>query len=320
MNTEKDSESGTARNGSTGAEQSTGTLDSTAIQAELNRLQRQAFTVGGGGRGKGTVYGAMGRDAKSATKNIKGFNGQVVQTERRLKGVSKGSVNGKTYRAIGDSAKQSTKAMKGFGQQTLDVTKKVIQFGAVTAIIRGVTSGMADMVQNVFELDASLTEFKKVSDLSAKGLEKYTEEAYKAGRETARTGTEMIDAATQFKKMGYTEEQSLQLATTATMFQNIADAEISAGDAALFINSQLKAFNFSAEESQHVIGAVNEVANQFAVGTNDLQLALSKTASAMGGFGNSYEQTIGIITAGTEIMVGQPSKVNLIAPTMQKCA
>lgn len=29
----------------------------------------------------------------------------------------------------------------------------------------------------------------------------------------------------------------------------------------------------------------------------------------MGGFGNSFEQTIGIITAGTEIMVGQPSKV-----------
>lgn len=40
-----------------------------------------------------------------------------------------------------------------------------------------------------------------------------------------------------------------------------------------------------------------------------MQLALSKTSSAMGGFGNSFEQTIGIITAGTEIMVGQPSKV-----------
>lgn len=100
------------------------------------------------------------------------------------------------------------------------------------------------------------------------------------------------------------------------MFQNIADAEISAGDAALFINSQLKGFNkeFSkfgskGEASMHVIDSVNEVANNFAVGTNDLQLALSKTASAMGGFGNSFEQTIGIITAGTEIMVGQPSKV-----------
>lgn len=109
--------------------------------------------------------------------------------------------------------------------------------------------------------------------------------------------------------MGYTDQQSMTLATTATMFQNIADAEISAGDAALFINSQLKAFNFSADQSMHVIDSVNEVANNFAVGTNDLQLALSKTASAMGGFGNSFEQTIGIITAGTEIMVGQPSKV-----------
>lgn len=100
------------------------------------------------------------------------------------------------------------------------------------------------------------------------------------------------------------------------MFQNIADAEISAGDAALFINSQLKGFSkefstFSSkgEASMHVIDSVNEVSNRFAVGTNDLQLALSKTASAMGGFGNSFEQTIGIITAGTEIMVGQPSKV-----------
>lgn len=50
------------------------------------------------------------------------------------------------------------------------------------------------------------------------------------------------------------------------MFQNIADAEISAGDAALFINSQLKGFSkeFSAfsskgEASMHVIDSVNEV-------------------------------------------------------------
>jgi len=116
--------------------------------------------------------------------------------------------------------------------------------------------------------------------------------------------------------MGFDEKQSMQLATTATMFQNIADKEISAGDAALFINSQLKAFRpqlsqlgDTGTQSMHVIDSVNEVANNFAVGTNDLQLALSKTSSAMGGFGNSFEQTIGIITAGTEVMVGQPAKV-----------
>ena len=256
-----------------------GELDSSKIRAELDALSKQ---YGAFGVGKGGAYGAIGKDAGKAGKQIKGANGQIVATQ---------------------------KGMKKLGSETLNVTKKVVQFGAVTAVIRGVTSGMGDMVQNVFELDSALTEFKKVSDLTGKSLEKYTDQAFKAGRETARTGTEMIEAATQFRKMGYGDQQAMQLATTATMFQNIADAEISAGDAALFINSQLKAFNFTADESMHVIDSVNEVANNFAVGTNDLQLALSKTASAMGGFGNSFEQTIGIITAGTEIMVGQPSKV-----------
>ena len=66
--------------------------------------------------------------------------------------------------------------------------------------------------------------------------------------------------------MGYSDQQSMQLAKTASIFQNIADAEISAGDAALFINSQLKGFSkefsqFSSkgEASMHVIDGVNEV-------------------------------------------------------------
>ena len=129
----------------------------------------------------------------------------------KLKGLAPGS-----YANIGKEAEKSTGKVKALGAETLHVTKKVIQFGAITSVIRGVTSGFADMVQNVFELDAALTEFKKVSNLTGKELEKYTDQAYKAGRETARTGTEMIDAATQFKKMGYSDQQSMQLAKTAT--------------------------------------------------------------------------------------------------------
>lgn len=66
--------------------------------------------------------------------------------------------------------------------------------------------------------------------------------------------------------MGYDEGQSMELATMATTFQNIADAEISAGEAAKFINSQMKAFQgeFSTiatdgEKAQKVIDSVNEV-------------------------------------------------------------
>lgn len=236
------------------------------------------FIVGGGKAGKGMAgaFTATGKAADNAGKKVKRFNGFIGDTAKEEGKVRKQvhakakagsySVLGQQAEKAGKQAQKASGGFKEFARQQANITKKVIGFGAVTAAIRGITSGMGDMVQNTFELDSALTEFKKVSNLSGKALEDYTDQAFKAGRQTARTGTEMIEASTQFKKMGYDEKQSMQLATTATMFQNIADAEISAGDAALFINSQLKGFSsefskFSStgEASMHVIDSVNEV-------------------------------------------------------------
>ena len=122
----------------------------------------------------------------------------------------------------------------------------------------------------------------------------------------------------EFAKQGFDPQTALQLSNVASQFQNIADTEIDAATAAKFINSQLKAFgntdyfskfNTDAKKATAVIDAVNEVANNFGVGTNDLQMALTKTSAAMKGYGNTYSETIGLITAGTEVMPNQASKV-----------
>ena len=185
-----------------------GELDATRIRKELDDISKTPLKVNG-------TLGGVGASADKATKGVKRLNGAIAETGKQTKRVSAPRVAG-SYANIGKEAEKSTKKVKGLGAETLHVTKKVIQFGAITSVIRGVTSGFADMVQNVFELDAALTEFKKVSNLTGKELERYTDQAYKAGRETARTGTEMIDAANKNKKMGYSDQQSMQLAKTAT--------------------------------------------------------------------------------------------------------
>ena len=185
-----------------------GELDATRIRKELDDISKTPLKVNG-------TLGGVGASADKATKGVKRLNGAIAETGKQTKRVSAPRVAG-SYANIGKEAEKSTKKVKGLGAETLHVTKKVIQFGAITSVIRGVTSGFADMVQNVFELDAALTEFKKVSNLTGKELERYTDQAYKAGRETARTGTEMIEASTQFRKMGYSDQQSMQLAKTAT--------------------------------------------------------------------------------------------------------
>lgn len=279
-----------------------GELDSTKIRAELARLSKTKLMVGvgaggaGGGKGgKGNGIVQLGKDAEQTSKRLKGLNGQVVQNEKKLKGMHRG------FSTTAQETQKSTSKLKAFGNETLSVSKKVIQFGAVTAVIRGVTSGMADMVQNVFELDAALTEFKKVSDLSGKGLERYTDQAYRTGREVAKTGSEMIQAATEFKKSGFNDQDSMKLGKIASMYQNVADQELTAGEAANFIVSQMKAYNMEAKDAEHIIDAVNEVSNNFAVSSADIATNIGKASAAMSTGNVTYEQSIGLLTAMTEI-------------------
>ena len=70
--------------------------------------------------------------------------------------------------------------------------------------------------------------------MSGESLDAYTKKLGEMGAETARSRSEMVDAATSFRKSGFSEEDSAQLARTATLFQNIADSEMDAGDAAGF--------------------------------------------------------------------------------------
>lgn len=214
-----------------------------------------------------------------------------------------------------DSYRKLTAQIKNQGGWMLNLkdswTKAIRSFTtymSVTTVFYQGVHAIKSMVNEVKNLDDSLTEFKKVSDLAGDSLDRYVKKAYEAGETVAKTGREMIDAATEFKKSGYTDDQSLELGRIALMYSNIADEEINAGDAASFIIAQLKAFNLEAEDAtktlenaQHVIDSVNEVSNNFAVSSADIANNLGTASAVMANAGNSLEELIGLMTAGTEI-------------------
>lgn len=111
----------------------------------------------------------------------------------------------------------------------------------------------------------------------------------------------MVEAATEFRKSGFGDEDAANLALVATMYQNVADESISAADSAGFIIAQMKAFNIEAENATHIIDAVNEISNNYAVSSSDLANNLGKVSSALAVGGNSFEETLGMMTAITEI-------------------
>lgn len=255
-----------------------GTLDDSTILRQIRAIEKKGIHLNVAGA-SGTT--GKGKGGKGGGTTIAGETAALDKQNKKLK--QNAQLTG-----------QAVAAKKKFGSTTVDITKKVAQFGAVTAVIRGVTDGVTDMVRNVYELDGALTEFKKVSDLSGKGLKDYTDKAYEAGRTVAKTGTEMVEAATEFRKSNFSDEDSLILGRIASMYQNVADQEITAGEAANFIISQMKAYNMTAQDAEHIIDAVNEVSNKYAVSSADIATNIGKASAAMATGNVTYEQSIGL--------------------------
>lgn len=184
-----------------------------------------------------------------------------------------------------------------------------MSISVANAVMREFVELAENMVEQVYALDNSLTEFKKVSNLRGSGLDEYVDQLSELGNTVARTTSDMVDAATMFRKSGFSDAESAQLAQLASMYQNIADTQVSGEKAAASIVSQIQAFGRGVIEPIHIIDAYNEVANNFAVGTGDLSRALELSAAGMATYGNSFEEVIGLITAGSEIMVGRSAQV-----------
>lgn len=88
------------------------------------------------------------------------------------------------------------KAVKSMNDLTDSAENALLTFQVANEIFRTSVEIIGSMVGQVFELDTALTEFKKVSDLSGSSLDNYVSKLSAMGTEVARTGSEMVEAAT----------------------------------------------------------------------------------------------------------------------------
>ena len=118
----------------------------------------------------------------------------VVQAEldlkkikEQLKEVSSNGVDLKVHGAAQgkkeiDDVTKSTRQLNETGQD-LELT-----FNVAHEVFSKFLSVVKDMAGQVYELDAALTEFKKVSDLSGSALDDYVDKLSQLGQEVGRTG------------------------------------------------------------------------------------------------------------------------------------
>ena len=234
-------------------------------------------------------HGRWGNDLKNIMSQL--ANGAEVPIVK-LKELEK------QFITIQNSARQAGKLGLSFFDGIIEQAKKFTQWVSVTGIVMsGIRIGK-DMIQDVRELDDSLLELTKVSDLSAEGLENVTNQAYKLGEKVARTGKEVIDATTEFKRAGFDMQQSMDMAESAMVMTNVAENITDTADAAGTLISVLKGFNMDASETMTIVDKINQVSNTSPIGFDNIAEGLERTAGTMAQSGNTIDQTIGLITAG----------------------
>ncbi len=232
---------------------------------------------------------------KNSAKNIQAQLDSISKGSSFKINADSSSVNSlkKSLNELGSSAKNA----KEHTQELGDIVSKFSSWQVVGDVIHGIKNAMEDMVQQVFDLDESLTELDKVTDLSSEGLQQLADDAFDVGEKIGATGKDVLDATTIFAQAGYEVKDALDLGEQAITLKNVSEAGATAESSANTLISTMKAFKLEAGDSEHVVDALNEVSNKYAVSVNDLSTAIRKSSASMAAGNNSLEQTFGLVTA-----------------------
>lgn len=195
---------------------------------------------------------------------------------------------------IGANAQSSAGHILNFGEAIRSSLTKMSAFMIGGTLIAMPIQGLKEAVSTIVQVDSQMTELKKVMD-SDTDYNKIMSDSVKITDELGRSITSVLDAAVGFARSGFNEEQTIALARTAVLAQNIS--ELSSEDAMSSITAAMTIFNIEASKSIRIIDSLNEVDNNYAITTKNLALSLNKAGSTAKTFGVTMEEMIGHTTA-----------------------
>jgi hypothetical protein len=226
---------------------------------------------------------------------------------------------GQAIRALSTDINAATRGMNTFAASIEYMAERFLQITVILLAFRKVKEAISDMISTVSSLDTSLVDLKKVSDLEGDSLDAFVSQAYAAGNAVARTGQEVIDATTIFKRSGYEIKDALDLSETAMVLLNVGDGIDGVSEAATSLISVLKGYNLEASDAMYVTSLINQVSNTSAINFADLTEGLTRTSAVFNQAGVSIEQTSALLTGANEILQNIEKSSSGLITISQRC-
>lgn len=193
-------------------------------------------------------------------------------------------------------------AAETLGQKLSRLFKEHFQTAIAMAGVAMVKQGLREVYDNVVEIDTALTELRKVSSMTSSEMNDFLDSAASKARELGVSISDYINSTADWKRLGYTDEDSAELARISALMKNVGDNIESAGDASSYLISVLQGFHLVADDAEKVLDVANQIANTQPVDMRDLMEGMQRSSSALFAAGNSYSEAMSMVAATNSVL------------------
>jgi TP901 family phage tail tape measure protein len=225
----------------------------------------------------------------------------IDQTTQVVSGISEGIED------LGEKIDAVADPIANFTERLLKVEGAAIAVGA--ALVGFAIKGAVDFQSSLFDL-------RKVLDDADGDFRSFAGLAIEISNTYGESGTQVLEAATNFKQAGFTAAESFKLAEVA--IQALKITEFQGNEAALAFIQTLKGFDEPASEAARILDVLNEVSNVYAVDSKQLGDALARIAPIAKQTGFSIEEITAVLTPGIEVFQDGEIIARAFVTTLQR--
>ena len=209
----------------------------------------------------------------------------------------------KQVNAIKAEASALGKTGKSFREELSRGFKQIGQFAATYGILQRVPDLIFDSVSELKEMDNTLTEISKTSDLTISQIKQLGKDSFENASKYGKTANDYLIGVQEMSRSGFYGKQAEELAQLSILGQAAGDMNRDVSNSYLLATNAAYNYQGSVQKLNTVLDGQNMITNRNSVAMNDMAEATSKAASMASQTGvkvNELSAVIGTAVARTK--------------------
>lgn len=185
------------------------------------------------------------------------------------------------------------------GQEVTKLSKYLISMGGIDVVWQGFQQG----IESIKEMDAAMTELKKVTSDTSDVYATVEKDMYATGKDIGRDAVELTKSTADWARLGYDTQDSEKMSKWTGILMNVSEFE-QVDDATNALISIMQGFDKGADDVENVVDVLNNIGNKEPISSDEIASSLQRSASALKAGGNTYEQAVALTTVGKYSCLG----------------